>query len=200
MRFHLINRNTAVHSLVLALGLLSCTCWKEVSVARTRPTKTPIGVTYGVKRIADGDTITVVDGRGANTKVRFACIDAAEVPHTKQEKDSNNPVDLDQFKWGRLARNRLTDLIHQGGDRVSLTIVDTDRYGRAVAEVRLSNGTFVQEILAREGLAVVYTQYLKNCPNAALVEQAQVSAQQQKVGVWGDPQFVTPSLWRHKNK
>lgn len=81
MRFHLIHRNTAVHSLALALGLLSCTCWKEVSVAQTRPTKTPIGVTYRVKRIADRDTITVVDGRGVNTKVRFACINAVEVVH-----------------------------------------------------------------------------------------------------------------------
>ena len=153
MRFHLINRNTAVHSLVLILGLLSCTCWKEVSVARTDPTKTPIGVTYRVKRIADGDTITVVNGRGANTKVRFACIDAAEVAHTKQEKESNNPIDLDQFKWGRLARNRLTELIHQGADRVSLTLVDTDRYGRSVAEVRLPNGTLVQEVLARSWIS-----------------------------------------------
>ncbi len=71
------------------------------------------------------------------------------VPHTKKEKESYDPIDLDQFKWGRLARNRLTQLIQQGGDRVSLTRVDTDRYGRSVAEVRTSDGTLVQEVLAR---------------------------------------------------
>lgn len=200
MRFYSTNRNTALHSLILILGLIGSTARKEASIALPSPTKTSTEKTYRVKRIADGDTITVVNARGVNTKVRFACIDAPEVPHTKQEKESYNPIDLDQFNWGRLARNRLTDLIHQGGDRVSLTVVDTDRYGRSVAEVRLSDGTLVQEVLAREGLAVVYTQYIKNCPNATKIEQVEAIAKQQKVGVWGDEQFVMPSVWRHRNK
>ena len=136
----------------------------------------------------------------ANIRVRFACIDAPEVPHTKQERESYNPTDLDQFKWGRLARNRLTQLIHQGGDRVSLTVVDTDRYGRKVAEVRLPDGTLAQEILTRDGLAVVYHEYIKNCVDAAVVEQAEAQAKQQKLGLWSDSQFVTPSVWRHRNK
>lgn len=138
--------------------------------------------------------------RGADVRVRFSCLDAPEVPHTKQERASYDPIDIDQFKWGRLARNRLTQLIHQAGDRVALTVVDTDRYGRKVADVRLSNGALVQEILIREGLAVVYKQYIKSCSNATLVEQAEIQARQQKIGVWGDPSFIPPSEWRHNNK
>lgn len=121
---------------------VGCATGKEASVAQTSPLKanlTLTGTTYRLKQIADGDTITFVDGHGVSPKVRFAYIDAAEVPHTKQERESYNRVDLDQFKWGRLARNRLTGLIHQGGNRVSLSLVDTDRYRRSVAEVRLSN-------------------------------------------------------------
>lgn len=72
-----------------------------------------------------------------------------EVAHTKQERDSYNPVDLEQFRWGNFARDRLTQLIEQGGDYVALSVVDSDRYGRSVAEVRLPNGTLVQEMLAR---------------------------------------------------
>lgn len=94
----------------------------------------------------------------------------------------------------------MTQLIHQRGDRPALTVVDEDRYGRQVAEVRLPDGTLVQEVLAREGLAVVYRRYLKNCPSAAVVEQAEAQAKQQRAGVWGDSQFVQPSEWRHRNK
>ena len=101
---------------------------------------------------------------------------------------------------GNLALDRLTGLIEQGGDRVSLTVADTDRYGRSVAEVRLPDGTLVQEVLAREGLAVFYRRYAKNCPSAALVEQAEAQAKQQRAGVWGDSQFIQPSVWRHRNK
>jgi len=79
-------------------------------------------------------------------------------------------------------------------------VVDTDRYGRKVAEVRLPDGTLVQQVLAREGLAVVYQQYIRNCYSAAAVEQAEAQAKRQRAGVWGDSRFVTPSEWRHRNK
>lgn len=197
------NRKLFVIAAVLALGINGCLSRKEVTATQApppAPSAAPVQTNYRVKRIADGDTITVVDSRGANIRVRFACIDAPEVPHTKEERESYNPADIDQFKWGRLARNRLTQLIHQGGDRVALTVVDTDRYGRKVAEVRLPDGTLAQEILAREGLAVVYYQYIKNCVDAAVVEQAEAQAKQQKVGLWSDVQFVTPSVWRRRNK
>lgn len=127
-------------------------------------------------------------------------MDAPEVPHTKKERSSSDPVNLNQFKWGSLARDRLTQLIHQGGDRVSLTVVDTDRYGRQVAEVRLPDGTLTQEVLVREGLAMVYRKYIKSCPSAALVEQAEAQAKQQQLNIWGDSQFVYPWEWRHSKK
>lgn len=198
-----INRKLFLIAAVLALGLAGCLSRKEVTATQApppAPSAAPVQANYRVKRIADGDTITVVDSRGTNIRVRFACIDAPEVPHTKEERESYNPADLDQFKWGRLARNRLIQLIHQGGDRVSLAVVDTDRYGRKVAEVRLPDGTLTQEILAREGLAIVYHEYLKNCVDAGVVEQAEAQAKQQKLGVWSDSQFVTSSVWRHRNK
>ncbi len=172
-----MNRKLFLIAAVLFLGLFGCQFPRTEAIAPpasiSTPSAAPAQVTYRVKRIADGDTITVVDRRGADIKIRFSCVDAPEVPHTKQERDSYNPADLDQFRWGSLARNRLTQLIHQGGERVSLTVSDTDRYDRKVAEVRLRDGTLVQEVLAREGLAVVYKQYIKNCPDAKVVEQAE---------------------------
>jgi micrococcal nuclease len=184
------------------VGLAGCPA-QQGKVARTEvPPKQNASskADYRVKNIADGDTITVIGSNDAEIKVRFACVDAPEVPHTIKERESRSFADRDQFKWGRQAQDRLTQLIHKGGDRVALTVVDTDRYGRQVAEVRLPDGTLTQEVLAREGLAVVYRQYIKNCPDAIAVEQAEAQAKQRKMGVWGDSRFVTPSEWRRRNK
>jgi endonuclease YncB( thermonuclease family) len=148
-------------------------------------------------RVSDGDTLTVTDAKGAEIKVRFACVDAAEVPHSTKERKSKKASDRNQFKWGVKAQDRVKQLVEQEGDRVTLTVTDSDRYGRKVSEVRLRDGTFIQEVLAREGLAVVYRPYLKNCPSAALVEQAEAEAKQQRRGVWSDSKFVEP--WEYRS-
>lgn len=156
--------------------------------------------TYAVKRISDGDTITVTDNSGKDIKVRFACTDAPEVAHTNAEKQSKKAVDKNQFKWGLLAQQRLQDLVKQGSDRVKLTVTDTDRYGRSISEVRLPDGTFVQEVLLREGLTIVYQEYLKNCPSAAIVQQAEAEAKKARRGVWRDSKFVEPWDYRRAKK
>lgn len=150
--------------------------------------------------MSDGDTLVVTDANGVNLKVRFACVDAPEIPHTKQERDSTRRVDKDQFKWGRLAQNKLTQLINQSHNSVSLTIIGSDKYGRKIAEVRLPDGTLVQEVLARQGLAMVYRQYIKDCPSATVVEQSEEQARKEKAGLWGDPKFTPPWEYRHTNR
>ncbi len=153
---------------------------------------------YSVKRVSDGDTLALTDSSGADVKVRFACVDAPEVAHTKAEKASKKAVDKDQFKWGNQAQMRVEQLIKQKGDRVTLTITDTDRYGRKISEVRLGDRTFIQEVLVREGLALVYRPYLKNCPSAVAIEQAETEAKSNRRGVWSDAKFVEPWAYRHR--
>lgn len=155
---------------------------------------------YSVKTISDGDTLALVDSGGQDVKVRFACVDAPEVPHTKAEKISRKVVDKNQFKWGVKAQERVQQLIEQGGNRVLITVVDTDRYGRKVSEVRLRDGTFIQEVLTKEGLVMVYRPYLKNCPSAAVIEQAEAEAKQSRRGVWSDSKFLEPWEYRRKSK
>lgn len=153
---------------------------------------------YSVKRVSDGDTLALTDSGGADIKVRFACVDAPEIAHTKAEKLSNKAVDKDQFKWGNQAQMRVEQLIKQKGGFVTLTITDTDRYGRKVSEVRLGDRTFVQEVLVREGLALVYRPYLKNCPSAVVIEQAETEAKNNRRGVWSDAKFVEPWAYRRR--
>ena len=155
---------------------------------------------YVVKRVSDGDTMTVTDSSGKSISVRFACVDAPEVPHTVREKKSRKLVDKAQFKWGEKARERVQELVKQGGDRVKLTVTDSDRYGRKISEVRLLDGTLIQEVLVAEGLAQVYRPYLKNCPSASIVDAAEANAKKRRVGVWGDKKYVSAWEWRRNNQ
>lgn len=151
-----------------------------------------------VQRVSDGDTLTATDPGGNKITVRFACVDAPEVPHSAQERKSRRVADESQFKWGVRAQQRVEELVKQSGDRVTLTITDSDRYGRNIAEVRLSDGTLVQEVLAREGLALVYRPYLKNCPSASAIEQAEAEAKRRRRGVWSDSRFISP--WDYRKR
>ncbi|MBG1258834.1 thermonuclease family protein [Nostoc commune] len=150
-----------------------------------------------VERVSDGDTIVVKDTNGKNFSVRFACVDAPEIAHTNKEKQSKRTSDRNQFTWGVKAQERVQQLVQQGGDRVTLNITDSDRYGRKIAEVRLKNGTFVQQVLLQEGLAKVYRPYLNKCPSKDLVQQAEAKAKEQRLGIWSDTKFVNP--WEYRS-
>ncbi|WP_341527236.1 thermonuclease family protein [Nostoc sp. UHCC 0302] len=153
-----------------------------------------------VERVSDGDTIVVKDTDGKNFTVRFACLDAPEIAHSNKEKQSRRSSDRNQFSWGVKAQERVKELVEQGGDRVTLNITDSDRYGRKIAEVRLRNGTLVQQVLLQEGLAKVYRPYLNKCPSRDIVQQAEAQAKQQRLGVWRDAKFVNPWEYRTLNK
>ena len=161
-----------------------------------------------VERVSDGDTLVLKDADGKKFTVRFACIDAPEIPHSQREKKSKITKDVNQFAWGLKAKMRIEELIKQTDNRVKLNITDTDseallqadRYGRKIAEVRLKDGTFLQQVLVKEGLAKVYRSYLSKCPSKDIVQQAEAQAQQQKIGVWGDQKFIEPWEYRKSNK
>jgi endonuclease YncB( thermonuclease family)/ABC-type phosphate/phosphonate transport system substrate-binding protein len=172
----------------------------QLAILENSPASQQSEINYQVKRVEDGDTILVSEPSGKEIKVRFACIDTAEIPHSNSEQNSTALTDKSQFLWGEAAKKRMSALITQSGGLVTLKMVDTDLYGRKVAEVRLSDGTLAQEVLVREGLAMVYRKYIKNCPSAAVVEQAESQAKQQQLNIWGDSQFTPPWEWRRNKK
>ncbi|HLO52498.1 MAG TPA: thermonuclease family protein [Kamptonema sp.] len=133
--------------------------------------------------VHDGDTIRVRSESGQILKIRFACIDA---PELKQ------PLGIE-------SRNYLRSLLNQGGNKVKLRIVDTDRYGRTVAEVWNSHG-LVQSQEAIAGMAYAYDQYAKNCPNFAAVKSSEKTAINEKIGVWKNPNLERPWEYRKRNR
>jgi endonuclease YncB( thermonuclease family) len=133
--------------------------------------------------IHDGDTLRVRSPKGEVLKVRFACIDA---PELKQ------PL-------GEESRNYLRSLINEAGGKVKLQVIETDRYGRSVAELWTKKG-LLQSQMTASGMAFAYDQYSKNCPNWDAVKSAEKTAIEYKLGVWRSPNFQRPWNWRKANK
>ncbi|NJR72948.1 MAG: thermonuclease family protein [Scytonema sp. CRU_2_7] len=115
---------------------------------------------WTVSSVADGDTITVKRD-GETKKIRFCGIDAPETKHGKQ------PGQL----LGNESKEKLQSLVALAKNQVIIIPVETDRYGRTVAEVMASvSGEWgiemsFQEEMLKSGMAYYYKQYASNCPN-----------------------------------
>jgi len=134
---------------------------------------------WQVISVHDGDTMRVRQGEKVE-RIRMACIDA---PELKQA-------------LGKESRDHLKSLVEQ--NRVTLKIVDTDRYGRRVAEVFVG-GKLVQAEQVKSGMAYIYERYLNNCPDAAAVKQAEAIARSSRAGVWGG-NYIKPWDYRRSQQ
>ena len=121
-----------------------------------------------VLSVGDGDTLRV-DDRGKRLTIRLACIDAPEMA---------------QGPYGEQSRALLTSLPPIGSE-VSLKVVDTDRYGRSVAEIS-RGGQNLNLRMLRRGQAFAYRQYLSNCDSTAYLG-AERGAEVDRLGVWSVP-------------
>jgi endonuclease YncB( thermonuclease family) len=90
-----------------------------------------------VVAIADGDTFKLLSAGNQQIKIRLAEIDT---PESKQP-------------YGNKAKQELSSLIF--GKTVTVTTVDTDRYGRTVGRVFVDNMDVNAEMIQR-GAAWVY--------------------------------------------
>jgi len=122
-------------------------------------------VSGSVAGVGDGDSIRVLSN-GKTSTIRLACVDA---PETAQQP------------FGKASAQRLKQLLPVG-QTVSWQVVDTDRYGRTIAEVFKGNLS-VNLLMVQEGQAVVYQQYLSRCPSSReRLLQAEAKAKQRKIG------------------
>ncbi|WP_041934365.1 thermonuclease family protein [Gloeothece verrucosa] len=146
-----------------------------VVLSASIPTSAQNLPTATVVSVGDGDTLRV-NQRGQSITVRLGCVDSPEI--------GQNP-------YGQQARDRLQQLLPKG-KTVNLRRIDTDRYGRTVAEIYLNNKS-VNLTLVAEGKAVVYPQYLNGC--AATKNQflaAEANAKKKRLGFWNQNNPVMP--------
>lgn len=130
---------------------------------------------YNVVRVVDGDTI-IVDIDGDETRVRLIGIDTPESVH---------PDDTLNSERGKIASDFTSELLT--GKQVYLEYGEekTDKYGRTLAYVFLSDKTMVEEELLRSGMAEVLT-IEPNSKYASYFECIEDEAKRNRSGFWSE--------------
>ena len=154
----------AIFGTILALAL-SFTVWADF--------------TGKVVRIADGDTVTVLDMSKVQHKVRLSGIDA---PEKKQP-------------FGNRSKQSLSDMVFS-----KTVIVKTDkrdRYRRELGKV-LINGMDVNREQIRRGMAWHYKAYQRDqsVDDRLAYAEAENKAKEQRRGLWIDSDPLPPWEWR----
>ncbi len=151
----------------LAFALLLVSACLLASWAAAGPLEGPLAA---VRRVADGDTLELIDGR----LVRLIGVDAPEIDHSARMAEP----------WAMEARAFLAAAI-SGGIRLETDVEKQDRHGRMLAWVFLPDGGLMNERLLREGLAY----FLPTPPNLKYEDRllrAQRAAMAEEKGIWKD--------------
>lgn len=125
--------------------------------------------------VADGDTLTIIDDRSQQRKIRISGIDA---PESSQA-------------FGDKAKKSLSDLVF--GETIAVVSSKTDRYGRLVGKVALDDRDIGLEQI-RRGLAWFFRQYASELSrdDARAYEQAENEAREKRRGLWSEPGPIPP--------
>ena len=131
-----------------------------------------------VSKVADGDTITLVDTQRRKHKIRLFGIDSPE---------SDQP-------YYHAAKNALSSIVD--GKSVGVDVKDTDKYGRVVGTVFLG-GRNVNLEMVTIGYAWWYEYY---APLNGDLREAQKRARASKSGLWADSKPIAPWDWRRRTR
>lgn len=134
-----------------------------------------------VRQAIDGDSVLLADGRQA----RLIGINAPELGGDRRPA---------QPLAGR-ARDRLAQLVNQRTVRLTFGPETTDRHGRLLTHVALTDGTDVQRTLLREGL-VWCVAIPPNTERAEAYCAAEREARAQGRGVWAEAAYAPTAAAR----
>lgn len=136
-------------------------------------------VTGKVVGVSDGDTITILDNRMNQHKIRLSGIDAPE---------KSQP-------FGQVSKRSLSDLVFS--QSVDVEYDQEDRYQRKLGKVILG-GHDINLEQVRRGYAWHYKAYMKSQPVTDRIKysNAEDAAYQAKDGLWADKNPVPPWEFR----
>lgn len=140
---------------IIAVLIWAVACWGQTMA---QPSVT------GRASVIDGDTLEI-----AGVRIRLHGIDAVE---SAQQCSKNGAA----YPCGRQAANALASFL--GQRTVNCTRKDTDRYGRMVAECKVS-GENINAWLVSSGWAMAYIEY-----GGAIYLAQQNAAKAAKRGIW----------------
>jgi endonuclease YncB( thermonuclease family) len=169
---HLNLPKSIVPSLFLIMVLfISCHQKRKIQTAYIAKNDTIQGK---VIKIIDGDTYDILLEGNTQLRIRMEGIDAPEkgMPYYK------------------VAKNFLKDkcILQQ----VKVQVTGTDNHGRKLGYTYLEDGTELSREMLKAGLAWHFIKYNTDPELAAL----QMQAQEQKFGIWSQPNPMTP--WQNR--
>lgn len=131
--------------------------------------------------VFDGDSVTVIDSKKTQFKIRLAGIDAPEKAQA----------------YGQKAKESLSDLVF--GKQVDVEWSKQDRYGRTVGKIMLGGVDINLEQIKR-GMAWHYKEYEneQSLEDRVAYAQSELQAQDKKMGLWRDPAPIQPEVFRQK--
>ncbi len=136
-----------------------------------------------VVRIADGDTVTVLDSSNTQHRIRLEGIDA---PESHQAFGAQSKQSLSQMVFDK---------------DVTVVYQKTDQYGRLVGKITL-DGKDVNLEQVKTGMAWHYKEYEREQTpvDRDLYAKAQDEARAARRGLWQDADPVEPSAFRKEEK
>lgn len=140
-------------------------------------------VTGRVVRIADGDTLTVLDAANVQHRIRLQGIDA---PESHQA-------------FGTQSKKNLSNLVF--GKEVTALCDKTDQYGREVCKIVL-DGKDINLEQVKAGMAWHYKDYQReqSPEDRELYARAENEARAARRGLWVDANPTEPSEFRREEK
>ena len=140
-------------------------------------------ITGRVVRIADGDTITVLDSTNTQHRIRLKGIDA---PESHQA-------------FGTQSKKNLSQMIFD--QDVSVIYEKTDQYGRLVGKILLSDKDINLEQV-RDGMAWHYKEFEREHSPAdrEAYARAEDEARNARRGLWSDASPIEPSEFRRAQR
>jgi endonuclease YncB( thermonuclease family) len=135
------------------------------------------GGTATVAAVVDGDTLALADGR----VLRLAGIEAPKPYLARPGADAAALAEASRHELERLA----------DGARIELRLgaEEVDRHGRVMAEVRLGDGSSLQEALVAGGFARVRPSAAGNSSCLGPLILLEREARRRKFGLWRSPEF-----------
>ena len=164
----------AVAAFAAHLGYAESSAWLQQGAQWLRQAETaapaPSAANFQarVTAVHDGDSVRATDRHGQRHKIRLAYIDAPEL----------------QQAHGMAARDALRRLID--GQQVEVAVLDTDQYGREVAQIRL-HGRDINLAQIEEGHAWHYVSIAKRRQDKAdfaAYSHAEAGARSSRFGLW----------------
>ncbi len=140
-------------------------------------------LTGRVVKVADGDTVTVLDDLHRQHKIRLIGIDAPEK----------------KMPYGSRSKQALSDMVFDR--QVQVEYSKKDRYGRTLGKI-IVGGVDANLAQIKAGMAWHYKQYQRDqsAADRAAYAQSEEDARSAKRGLWKDANPVPPWDWRRAEK